>query len=682
MPTDQTIDVESLDTERTDSLSTNLQAQFEKWLKSRQPQDLKMLENYQDVMRIPRDDDNAGVGTAKAQKSKVFIGSTRSKVRSAKSKIKDSLYGTGKHPFDTTPSNEKLKEYSDVVEELIKYQLDEMNYRHTLGIGVDSLATYGTGWMFGPFAEMKEHKTVAKNAEGILEETVIEYPAPLIEHGRTLDVYYDPDAENEQEGLGTYWAKMSQPHEIKALKGKAGYDDAAIDYALTQLTNDTSEGSDQAEELRATRYRVEDDGRIWMLRYFGMVKQKDLTEWLEPVLDDDTQAKPAEEATEGASNDETMVEAIIVMAGGKVIKASKNPYKESRRPNRRCVYEEVEHEMNGVGIAENNEPNQKVINAAFRLYIEGKAFALLKMCSIDRSKFTPLEDFKFKPGKKFQFREGLTPDERKNAIVWHDMADVTQGWENVIALSEQFSDDDTGITKYSQGTDADHLNKTATGISMILNASSLPLKEVLGNIDGMWIEKHIEDLIEWDLEYMNPEVVSMLLGEEKGQLWAEIKELGKTSFMSWKATGASTFMQKEVLMQKLQGFMGLALGNEFTANLVDARELLEQVWDAAETGKESPVKSDDDEGESSEVQQVKEEAQATIDQLTQALDEVSGEIEQMKKDNSLETVKVGAEAKLKDAQTDKTIAETGKTEVETQAALKELITPQGAEDAT
>jgi hypothetical protein len=253
------------------------------------------------------------------------------------------------------------------------------------------------------------------------------------------------------------------------------------------------------------------------------------------------------------------------------------------------VYEEAEHEFWGVGIAENNDPHQRVVNAAFRLYIEGKAFALLKTFSADAASFEPDEDFKFYPGKRFKMKRGLTPDERKTALIWHDMVDVTQGWEHVVAMSEKFSDDDTAVTKYTQGNDADHLNKTATGISMIMNAASLPMKEVIQNIDEMWIEPVIEALVDWNMQHLDPEVVRVLLGDDHAQRWAEIQEFGKTSFMDWKATGSATFMMKEILMQKLQGFLQLCLASPLTAQEIDVRELLEQVWDAGEVGRESPV---------------------------------------------------------------------------------------------
>jgi hypothetical protein len=533
-------------------------------------------------MRIPRDDDTQGTGAGRSQKSRLFVGSTRGKIRSARAKIKDSLFGAGRLPFDTSPTNEQLKGYSDTMEEILTFQLKDMGFRGMMGGAVNALCTYGTGVVFGPFERTKEHVTVglvpdAASGVPVLGERRFEYRAPYYEHGPTMDVYPDPEAADTQSGMGVFWSSWKQKHEVSGWRGLDGYNEEAIDYALTQETRTTSsQGSDATKDLRANVYRFSADGRIRVVRYFGRVDAEAMAAWTGEQL-------PADH------RDGDTVEAVIIMAGGVVVKADKSPYKAGHRPALRAVYEEADHEFWGVGIAENNDPHQRVVNAAFRLYIEGKAFALLKTFSADKSKFELDEDFKLYPGKRFKFKSGLTPEERKSAIIWHDVIDVTQGWEAVIAMSEKFSDDDTGITKYTQGNDSSHLNKTATGISMIMGAASLPMKEVIQNIDEMWIERIIDGLVDWNMQHLDPETVRVLLGDKQAQLWAEIQQFGKTSFMTWKSTGSATFMTKEVLMQKLQGFLQLALASPLTADKIDVRELLEQVWEAGEVGKESPV---------------------------------------------------------------------------------------------
>tara|TARA_Y100000296_G_scaffold74635_1_gene93431 strand:- start:5570 stop:6787 length:1218 start_codon:yes stop_codon:yes gene_type:complete len=306
----------------------------------------------------------------------------------------------------------------------------------------------------------------------------------------------------------------------------------------------------------------------------------------------------------------------------------------------RAVYEDEEEEVWGVGVAENNMPHQKIINAAVRLFMEGKGMALLGTKSVDRSKFLPTEDFRKFPGKVYHFKPGLTPDERKNALIDHVEPDITQGWLSVVQLSEQMSDDDTAITKYTQGDDASNLNKTASGISMIMSASSLPLKEVIQNIDTCWIEPIIECLIDWNLKYLEAETVRRIHGDKAAEVWQTIKNFGKSSFMEWKATGTASFMQKEVLTNKLRAFAQFALSNPQTAAVIDVRELVEQMWDYMEIGRESPVLKDED-GQNipPQVKAQMQQLQQQVQQMGQALQNASAEVDKLQARNEIELAK-------------------------------------------
>lgn len=677
-------------------LSASLHEQFVEWRYARKPQEEKMRRMYDDMMRISRDSDTAGTGVSKAQTSRVFIGSTRSKIRSARAKIKDVMFGAGKMPFDTRPTNDDLQEFSDAMEEILTYQLTEGKFKQCLGMGTDAIATYGTGFIFGPFIKTKSKTSVEKTAQG-MQESAMDYPSPYFEHGRTMDCYPDPEAENEIDGRGIYWASLKLSGFILELKNQKGYNNAAIDRAATETVSGyQSEGSDITEADRKNLYRYTKEGRVWFVRFFGKCKRSELKSWRQATgLTDITGTGDGGPtlSSDDPQDSSDVVECIVTMAGGQVIKAEENPYKDQRRPVYRCVYEDVEHEMWGVGVAENNDPNQRVTNAAFRLFLEGKAFALLKTFSVDRSQFQASEDFKVFPGKRWDMKPGLSPDERKTALIWHDTQDVTEGWEKVIALSEQFSDDDTGITKYTQGTDSQHLNDTATGISMIMNASALPLKEVISNIDERWIEPMIEALIEWDMEYLEPETVKACCGEKTAAMWAKIKAYGKTNFMEWFATGSETFMAKEVLMHKLQGFLQLVLGSEPAQAEVNLNELLQQTWDAGQIGKESPVMTTDqkqqqqDGAAQKQIQELKVEANKRIKMLEDANAKLQGalatakvqaaakttELQLAKADQAHEHAMGAADLAEKDAKIDLLEAQTLKTVVEAGATASQQL---------
>ena len=623
------------------ALATLLHERLTEWDRARKGQEAKLLECYQDVMRIARDDDTAGTGTAKTRKTKsLFIGSTRNKVRAAKAKINDALFGNGKMPFDTEPTNEKLAPFADVMEDILTKQMEQMHFKKLIKGGVNTLAKYGTGFIFGPFVRQEKH-TETTMVDGILQESTHEYDCPYFELGNTLDVFPDPEAREIEKGLGTFWVTMMSPHSIKELKGRPGYKN--IDQALIVTTDRADQtGSEKAQSLRANLEYWSKDGQIKFARFFGKIPKRSLSVWNE--------SSDVHDTTKETEDSGDVIDAIVIMAGGTIIKVDETPYQADYCPVLRCAYEDEEHEMWGVGVAENNGPHQKVTNAAFRLFMEGKGMALLGTATVDRSKFLPSEDFKKFPGKVYQTKPGLSAEERKEAIIFHNEPDITGGWLDVIKVSEGMSDDDTGVNKYTQGDDSRNLNKTASGISMIMSAGSLPFKDVISHVDESWIVKIVEALITWNLKYLEPETVAKIHGQKKAGIWAQIKQFGKSSFMTWQATGTSSFMQKEVLVGKIRAFSEFALGNPVTGPLIDARELLEQTWTAMEVGKESPVLKEQGQEPippqiKAEMDKMHEEGQALHQAFTQAQAQIQ-QLEQEKKARLDETqMKLQADAR-------------------------------------
>ena len=573
-----------------DPLGPLLCARLSSWEEAFKAQEAKMLECYQDTMRISRDGDTKGSGAAKTkQEAALFVGSTRNKVRATRAKLVDALFGNGKMPFDTNPVNDELQEFSDCMETILTEQMERMNLKTLLKDGVDSLATYGTGVIVGPFVRQEKHiETTADNSLGYTRIKEQEYPydAPYYELASTLDCIPDPEARNFADGRGLFWRTWESKHTVRAWMADKSYKN--IEAALLGGDGNEDSGSDRAKQMRGNNETWFKDGRVKVARFFGKVPARMLSK------DDDITDAPDSQTTIHEDNstpgdDGEMVDAIVIMAGGHIVKANRAPYSEDCDPVLVAQYERVPHEFWGVGVADNNSPHQKVVNAAFRLFMNGKAMALMGTKSVDRSKFMPGEDFKKTPGKVWQMKPGLSPEERQTAIINHIEPDVSSGWREVIEVSEGFSDDDTALNKYTQGDDSRNLNKTASGISMIMAAGSLPSKEVLQNIDGQWIIKIVKGLIDWNLKYLESETVEKIHGKELAQIWTQIKQFGKASFMEWQATGTSSFMAKEVLLNKVRSFMELALSNPMLAEKVDITELLQQYWDCMEMGRESPI---------------------------------------------------------------------------------------------
>jgi len=104
----------------------------------------------------------------------------------------------------------------------------------------------------------------------------------------------------------------------------------------------------------------------------------------------------------------------------------------------------------------------------------------------------------------------------------------------------QLADEQTGIPSYSHGqTGVQSMTRTASGMSMLLGASSLNIKTVIKNLDDFLLKPLGEAYFQWNMQFLEDEL------DVKGDL--EVK-----------ATGTNSLMQKEVRSQRLTMFLQTA----------------------------------------------------------------------------------------------------------------------------
>ena len=71
---------------------------------------------------------------------------------------------------------------------------------------------------------------------------------------------------------------------------------------------------------------------------------------------------------------------------------------------------------------------------------------------------------------------GVVRMKTKDAIFPLVQPDMTQGAARMIEYADEWKENTTGFTRYSQGTDADSLNKTATGVSIITQKADMRME--------------------------------------------------------------------------------------------------------------------------------------------------------------------------------------------------------------
>jgi hypothetical protein len=201
-----------------------------------------------------------------------------------------------------------------------------------------------------------------------------------------------------------------------------------------------------------------------------------------------------------------------------------------------CPYELNPYQFFGIGVPENMEDSQQIMNGHARMAIDNLALSGNLVFDVDETQLVPGQDMKIFPGKIFRRQSGQ-PGTSINAIKFPNN---TQ--ENMMMFDRfrQLADEATGIPSYSHGTTGvQSTTRTAAGMSMLMGAAALSIKTVIKNVDDYLLKPLGENLFHWNMQF-NADIPII-----KGDL--EIK-----------ARGTSSLMQKEVRSQRLMTFMQTA----------------------------------------------------------------------------------------------------------------------------
>ena len=210
-----------------------------------------------------------------------------------------------------------------------------------------------------------------------------------------------------------------------------------------------------------------------------------------------------------------------------------NPFTPTRIPFTVCPYELNPYQFFGIGVAENMEDSQQIMNGHARMAIDNLALSGNLVFDVDETQLVPGQDMKIFPGKIFRRQSGQ-PGTAINSLKFPNN---TQ--ENMMMFDRfrQLADEATGIPSYSHGqTGVSGMTRTAAGMSMLMGAAALSIKTVIKNIDDYLLKPLGENFFFWNMQFSDD------VPEIKGDL-------------AIKARGTSSLMQKEVRSQRLTTFM-------------------------------------------------------------------------------------------------------------------------------
>ena len=437
------------------------------------------------------------------------LGPLENKLEPIEDKLKE---GTGKTPtaIEFNPAMVAAKK----MQKKIHDQLEESGANKNLRSSAFEMALFGTGIMKGPFAVDKEYPNW--NDEG--EYDPVFKTVPQVNHVSVWNFYPDPDANNMEEAQYVIERHKMSRSQLRSLKKRPYFRDKVIDEVIDAGENYTKEYweddlSDYAPEHGVDRFEV--------LEYWGTVDTA--------MLEEQEVEIPKE------LNEFDELQANVWICNGKILRLVLNPFKPAKIPYVAAPYELNPYSFFGVGIAENMDDTQTLMNGFMRMAVDNAVLSGNLIFEVDETNLVPGQDLSLYPGKIFR-RQGGAPGQALFGTKYPNVAS-----ENMMLFDKarQLSDESTGMPSFAHGqTGVSGVGRTASGISMLMNAASGSIKTVIKNVDDYLLRPLGEGLFRFNMQFdFDPEI--------KGDL--EVK-----------ARGTESLMANEVRSQRLMQFFGVA----------------------------------------------------------------------------------------------------------------------------
>jgi len=400
------------------------------------------------------------------------------------------------------------------MEKKIHDQLQESGATTHLRSMAFEMALLGTGVMKGAFAVDKEYPNW--NEDG--EYDPIVRTVPECDHVSIWDFYPDPEAKDMEEAEYVVQRHKMSRTQLRKLKTRPYFMDDGIQKAIDK-------GPDYSQKY--WEMTMEDDDtqptseRWEVLEFWGYVDTK--------LLEEHGVDIPSE------LSDLDEVNCNVWISNGEVLRFVLNPFKPTRIPYYAVPYEHNPYSFFGVGIAENMDDTQTLMNGFMRMAIDNAAMSGNLIIEVDETNLVPGQDLSVYPGKIFR-RQGGAPGQ---AIFGTKFPNVSNENMQLFDKARVLADESTGFPSFAHGqTGVQGVGRTASGISMLMSAANGSIRTVVKNVDDYLIRPLGKAFFAFNMQFDFDEDI-------KGDL--EVS-----------ASGTESLMANEVRSQRLMQFLQVA----------------------------------------------------------------------------------------------------------------------------
>jgi hypothetical protein len=437
------------------------------------------------------------------------------------------------------------------MEKCIHDQLLDTNAVTVFRKAIFESALLGTGIVKGPFNFYKRIHKWEKDEEGNRKYVPYEKVVPRIESVSVWDFHPDPSATSIEDCEYVIQRHRMSRQQLRSLVMRPHFDAEAIAECLAKGPNyEDKYYEDTIREDETEPYYQEN--RFEVLEYWGVIDKK----YADEVGMDNT--------NEMSEFDQMQVN--VWVCGSMILRCVANPFTPARIPYQAFPFEINPYQLWGVGVAENMEDAQLLMNGHVRMAIDNLALAGNLVFDVDEASLVPGQNMDIFPGKIFRRQSGVTGT-AINGLKFPSTAN-----ENIqmYQIARQLADEETGIPSIMHGqTGVTGTGRTASGLSMLMGSAGLAMKTVIKNIDDNLLKPVGEAYFQWNMQF-NKDVEDI-----EGDL--EIKP-----------RGVAAVMQKEVRSQRLTSLLQ-TVANPMLAPFIKIPNLMRELAIAQDIDPDSLV---------------------------------------------------------------------------------------------
>lgn len=555
-------------------------------------------------------DEEAAFGPGR---SKAFVRKTRVKVKTIDSRVADLLFPAGSEKnwsIDNTPvpsvSEETLAEVraalsqaaqgqpvpEEAIKEAIKAmakkaasgmskaiedQLAESHYKKASVACIHSGHLYGTGILKGPLVERRVRTKFAQNGRKweMKSET---YVVPFVECTPLWNWYPDMAASRLQDCRYVYELHRMTKAKLGDLAKNKSFDKPKIvEYIKSNPRGATTdEYFDTEIKILGDRAARQGDNRDQydVLERWGYIDGCDLKEAGVKVPEDRIH--------------ESFFANIWLLPNGTVIKAVLQPINGVTWPYHMYYFDKDETSIFGEGLAGVMRDDQKMLNAAIRMILDNGALTSGPMLEVNVDMLNGVAKAdEIYPWKVWLRKSGS--DANTPAVRAIQLPNSLDQLSRIAQIFESNADEVTAIPRYMSGENATQgAAGTAAGMSMLMAAANIVIKDLITAWDEGITRPFLEALYRWNMQFNRDPSI-------KGDF-------------DVKARGTASLVAKEVRAQQLDMF------SQATSNPMDApfikrdkmlreRALAHELSDIVKTEEEVKLEQESDQAKEAQAMQ-------------------------------------------------------------------------------